>query len=144
MGTVCRRSCSERYSASCFTPRESWSGETEGGSGGRASGSKILCALEHEEQRGHRHEDLQVGRRPPRQSRRSHHASVDGRCRRRLLPGPQRRRKNSAHLRARNGWRQAKGGEQQFSGDEEDGAGELLGSGPPSHDREGGAHAMRH
>ena len=67
-----------------LSPRESWSGETAGGSVGRAGGGKVLRALEHEEQRGHRNEDLQDGRRPLRQARRSHHAAIDGRCKRRL------------------------------------------------------------
>ena len=70
-------------------------------------------------------EDLQVGRRPPRQARRSHHVAVDGRCRRKLWLGPQRTRKND-HQKTSSGWRQAKG---QLAGNEEDGAGELPGRG---------------
>ena len=45
-------------SALCFTPRKSWSGEIEGGSGGRAGGGTLICALEFEEQREHPNEDL--------------------------------------------------------------------------------------
>ena len=112
-----------------FAMTWSWSGETAAGRDGRAGGGNLLRAPEHEEQWRHRHEDLQMSRKPRRQAWKTHHAAVDGRCKRRFEAGPQRRRKNDAHLLERCGWHPAKRRKQHLSEDEECGAGELPGRG---------------